>query len=155
MKYWKFIFELFLFLSTYSVVSCNVYFSRTIEFFYSDLYPILSSSSLYLSESISHLYGPRWEFDPYHISSSLSSFIYYFIYSSLSSFINIHILFHILLPFLYPDYQSSNSFDFLPILFHLVKQGNTKPLPYLIRSICYCTHDTQYNIRFWLVNYRS
>ena len=35
MKYWIFIFELFLFLTNCSVVSCNFYYSQTIDSFYS------------------------------------------------------------------------------------------------------------------------
>ena len=145
MKYWIFIFELFLFLSNCYMVSCNICSSQTIDSFYSDSNPILSSSSSYLSESISRLYPHRWEFDPYRTSSSLSSSICYSLYTSLSFFILLHshlpiflhvfltiflhIFLPILLPILYPDCPSSNSFDFLPIFSHFVKQGNAKTLP--------------------------
>ena len=135
MKYWIFIFELFLFLSNCSVVSCDIHSYQTVDSFDSDFNPILSSSSLYLSESVSRLYALRWEFNPYRFSSFLSSSIHYCLYSSLSSFILLPILLPILRPILYPGYPPSNSFDFLSILFHLVKEGITNLLSNLIHSI--------------------
>ena len=60
------------------------------RFVYSDPNPILSLSSSYLSEFVSRLYDPRWEFDLYRISSSLSTSIYYlYIISYLPSYFSI------------------------------------------------------------------
>ena len=76
-----------LFLWNCSVVSSTIFSSQTIDSFDSDSNPILSSSSLILSEFVSRLYAPRGEFNPYRTYSSVSSSIYYSRYSSLSSFI--------------------------------------------------------------------
>ena len=87
----------------FSVVSCNIlsysYFicpSPNDCVSYLDSNPIVSSST-------SRLYADRRWFDPYRISSSLSSFIYYSLYSPISSSISSFL---------------SKSFDIFPLIFH-------------------------------------
>ena len=89
MKYWIFIFELFIFIEFFFGELQDLFLPND-RFVYSDPNPILSSSSSYLSDFVSRLYDHRWEFDLYRISSSLSTSIYYlYIISYLPSYFSI------------------------------------------------------------------
>ena len=77
---------------------------QTIDFYYLDFNPIVSSSSSYLCESSSLLYDSSKYFDSYLIASSLFSSICYSLSSYLSSSLSSSIFF--ILSYILPSFLS-------------------------------------------------